>query len=77
MTLEHSRYDPEVQRSTDGLREPRWAYLRFLRWLAECGRLEHDPVGPPAGDDVNEGSEHPRPDRTNAPSAAVLRARSA
>ena len=23
--------------------------LRFLRWLAERGRLEHLPVGPPSG----------------------------
>lgn len=25
------------------------AHLRFLRWLAEQGRLEHAPVGPPSG----------------------------
>ena len=25
------------------------ARLRFLRWLAEQGRLEHVPVGPPSG----------------------------
>jgi hypothetical protein len=25
------------------------ARLRFLRWLAERGRLEHVPVGPPSG----------------------------
>jgi hypothetical protein len=26
------------------------AYLRFLRWLVEQGRLEHLPAGPPAGE---------------------------
>ena len=25
------------------------AHLRFLRWLAERGRLEHLPAGPPSG----------------------------
>jgi hypothetical protein len=25
------------------------AHLRFLRWLAERGWLEHGPAGPPAG----------------------------
>jgi hypothetical protein len=30
-------------------REPDGARLRFFRWLAERGRLEHSPAGPPAG----------------------------
>lgn len=25
------------------------AHLHFLRWLAEQGRLEHAPAGPPSG----------------------------
>ena len=25
-------------------------HLRFLRWLAECGRLEHPTAGPPSGE---------------------------
>jgi hypothetical protein len=49
MNLQRSRYDPELQMFTDPPREPDPARLRFLRWLCEISRLEHEPVGAPAG----------------------------
>ena len=49
MHLQSSRYDPELQMFTDPPRDPDPARLRFLRWLAEVSRLEHEPVGEPAG----------------------------
>ena len=50
MELGASRYDPELQMFTDRPREPDQARLRFLRWLAERGLLEHEAAGTPAGD---------------------------
>ena len=44
-----SQYDAELQMFTDEPREPDLARLRFLRWLAERGRLEHEAVGDPTG----------------------------
>jgi hypothetical protein len=49
MNLQNSRYDPELQMFTDPPREPDPARLRFLRWLSELRRLEHEPVGVPTG----------------------------
>jgi hypothetical protein len=49
MNLQSSRYDPELQMFTDPPRDPDPARLRFLRWLSEISRLEHEPVGVPAG----------------------------
>jgi hypothetical protein len=34
----------------DRVREADPAKLRFLRWLAEQGRLEHEVFGPPSGE---------------------------
>ena len=34
----------------DKVREADPAKLRFLRWLAEQGRLEHEVFGPPSGE---------------------------
>ena len=42
-------YDSELQMFVDRAREPDGARLRFLRWLAERGWLEHEPAGPPTG----------------------------
>jgi hypothetical protein len=42
-------YDPELQMFRESAREPALAELRFLRWLAEQGRLETTPSGPPSG----------------------------
>ena len=44
------RYDPSVQMFVEQPREPTFAHLRFLRWLAERGRLEHEPVSPACGE---------------------------
>jgi hypothetical protein len=49
MSLQSSGYDSELQMFTDPPRDPDPARLRFLRWLAEISRLEHEPVGVPAG----------------------------
>ena len=43
------RYDGDLQMFVQGPREPDANRLRFLRWLAECGRLEHEVAGPAAG----------------------------
>ena len=40
-------YDSDLQMFVDRAREPDRTLLRFLRWLAERGWLEHEPVGPP------------------------------
>ena len=42
-------YDSDLQMFVDRAREPDRTRLRFLRWLAERGWLEHQPVGPPTG----------------------------
>jgi hypothetical protein len=49
MNLQSSRYDPELQMFIEPPRDPDPARLRFLRWLSEINRLEHEPVGAPAG----------------------------
>ena len=49
MMTGNSRYDPELQMFADRPREPALTGLRFCRWLAERGRLEHEPVGVPVG----------------------------
>ena len=45
-----SCYDAELQMFTDRPREPDPARLRFLRWLSEQHRLEHDALGSPMGE---------------------------
>ena len=59
MNLQSSRYDPELQMFTDPPRDPAPARLRFLRWLAETSRLEHEPVGVPAGHYAGEVRRYP------------------
>ena len=43
-------YDAELQMFREEVREPSLNELRFLRWLAEQGKLEHEPISPPTGD---------------------------
>ena len=38
-------YDGDIQMFVEGPREIDLAHLRFLRWLAERGNLEHKPAG--------------------------------
>jgi len=42
-------FDGDLQMFRETTREFNLAHLRFLRWLAEQGRLEHKPLGPPSG----------------------------
>jgi hypothetical protein len=42
-------YDSEVQMFVQRPREIDLAHLRFLRWLAVRGSLEHEPAGRPYG----------------------------
>ena len=48
-----SEYDGEVQMFVEPRREVDLAHLRFLRWLAERGQLEHATAGAPGGDYVS------------------------
>lgn len=43
------RYDSDLQMFVDRPREADPARLTFLRWLAERGWLEHEPLGPSSG----------------------------
>jgi hypothetical protein len=43
------RYDAELQMFCPAVSEPDLERLRFLRWLAEQGELEHEVSGPPQG----------------------------
>ena len=43
------RYDAELHMFVEQPREPDLRLLRFLRWLAKRGRLEHRPVSRPRG----------------------------
>jgi hypothetical protein len=44
------QYDGELQMFREPVGEPDAAKLRFLRWLAEQGQLEHGPAGRPTGE---------------------------
>jgi hypothetical protein len=44
------RYDGSLQMFVQERRRPDLARLRFLRWLAERGRLEHEPAGSAGGE---------------------------
>jgi hypothetical protein len=43
-------YDTELQMFVEPKRELDPEQIQFLRWLAEQGRLEHPPAGPPTGE---------------------------
>jgi hypothetical protein len=42
-------YDGDLEMYRETERAIDVAQLRFLRWLADRGRLEHPPSGPPCG----------------------------
>ena len=44
-----NRYDNTLQMCVEDVREPDMRHLRFLRWLAERGALEHEIAGPSNG----------------------------
>lgn len=43
-------YDGDLRMFREAPRPVDLARLRFLRWLAEQGRLEHPAAGPPSGE---------------------------
>jgi hypothetical protein len=49
MNRTSGRYDSDLQMFVDRPREVDPAGLTFLRWLAERGWLEHEPLGPSTG----------------------------
>jgi hypothetical protein len=49
MDVGAQRFDPDLQMFIEQPREMDLARLQFLRWLAERGRLEHEPVGAAVG----------------------------
>jgi len=44
------RYDGDLEMFREDPKPVDLARLRFLRWLAEQGRLEHPAAGPPSGE---------------------------
>jgi hypothetical protein len=46
----HGKYDSALQMFVNEPREPDMARLRFLRWLAECGRLESSAISKSTGE---------------------------
>lgn len=57
MNYGRSSYDPEVQMFKEPAHEPNMTRLRFMRWLAEHGQLEHAVAGQPSGELVLELEE--------------------
>lgn len=49
-TRKGAQYDGELQMFVDASHDPSLESLRFLRWLAEQGRLEHEIAGPSGGE---------------------------
>ena len=49
MAKETKNYDGDLQMFREHSKPLNVAHLRFLRWLAERGQLEHVPMGAPAG----------------------------
>jgi hypothetical protein len=49
------RYDGKLEEVCEAPKAMNVAYLRFLRWLIEQGRLEHPPAGPPTGEWARRG----------------------
>ena len=49
MSGQAGTYDKTLQMWREGQKVIRLPHARFLRWLAERGRLEHYPAGPPSG----------------------------
>ena len=43
-------YDGDLRMFREAPRPVDIGHLRFLRWLAEHGRLEHPAAGPPSGE---------------------------
>ncbi len=50
MNTVESVFDRQLQMFVEPPHEADLAHLRFLRWLGEHGRLEHQPAGPAVGE---------------------------
>ena len=50
MRIGSSHYDAELQMFVEQPHEADLARLRFVRWLVERGRLEHEVAGDPSGE---------------------------
>ena len=48
-----AQYDGDLQMFRVAAHEPSREALRFLRWMAEQGRLEHEVSGPSSGEYVD------------------------
>lgn len=55
------RYDGALEMFVQEGQAPDESTLRFLRWLAERGKLEHDIAGPPSGNLVTPPSSPEAP----------------
>lgn len=44
-----ANYDAALHQFREGQKVVRLNHAKFLRWLAEQGRLEHPAYGPPSG----------------------------
>jgi hypothetical protein len=53
-------YDGDLRMFRESSRPVDLARLRFLRWLAERGRLEHPAAGPPSGELAAAPTAHQR-----------------
>jgi hypothetical protein len=62
-------YDAELHMFREPPRSVDLARLRFVRWLAEHGRLEHYPAGAPSGPFSGAWWEPPPRDDDAAPAA--------
>jgi hypothetical protein len=49
-----AQYDGDLQMFRIAAHEPSLEALRFLRWMAENGRLEHEVSGPSGGEYAGE-----------------------
>ena len=61
MDLGTNRFDSDLQMFVEPPHEVNLAHLHFLRWLAERGRLEHEPARTPVAERAAEAlTELPR-----------------
>lgn len=66
-------YDRNLRMFREPPRPIDMARLRFLRWLAEQGRLEHPPAGPASGELLALAGESSRTAQPPAGGAAIMR----
>jgi len=52
-------YDGDLEMFRETPKSINLAHLQFVRWLAEQGRLEHLPAGPPGGEFTGVAADWP------------------